>query len=500
MKITLVNPPYPPNAHSHPPFIPLGLAYLGAVAEKAGHDVTVIDCQGERLTYDTFRQRIAGVPSEVVGVTSTTLLYNSAKTILEVAKEVHPNAVSMIGGSHVSFWDENALNESKNIDVVVRREGEQTFLELLQCIEAKKDFAGVLGTTFRGSDGKILRNEDRPFLNDLDSLPSPAYHLLPLDSYHRMGKTIFPIVTSRGCVQWCDFCSTVRMFGRGYRTRSSKKVVDDMEMLHNKYGESQFTFYDDAFTINRQHTLEMCADIKTRKLNVEWDCETRVDAVDKELLEKMHDAGCITVWFGVESGSEKMLTKMHKKINREQVKNAFKMAQKAGMMTIASAVIGFPGETEETAWETINFINSLNPDDIGCYIATPYPGTPMYEEVVKNGWLRVTDFNKYDTATPTFETPESKHGTPPRNQIQSTPKILPAPKLRVQDDAQRRHIRQIWIENFCCVRIASYAHKTLLNHFLPAVDAFTAVLLVDLFCSKTETCVYCSAIEELRKI
>ncbi len=406
MKITLVNPPYPPNAHSHPPFIPLGLAYLGAVAEKAGHDVTVIDCQGERLTYDTFRQRIAGVPSEVVGVTSTTLLYNSAKTILEVAKEVHPNAVSMIGGSHVSFWDENALNESKNIDVVVRREGEQTFLELLQCIEAKKNFAGVLGTTFRGSDGKIFRNEDRPFLNDLDSLPSPAYHLLPLDSYHRMGKTIFPIVTSRGCVQWCDFCSTVRMFGRGYRTRSSKKVVDDMEMLHNKYGESQFTFYDDAFTINRQHTLEMCADIKTRKLNVEWDCETRVDAVDKELLEKMHDAGCITVWFGVESGSEKMLTKMHKKINREQVKNAFKMAQKAGMMTIASAVIGFPGETEETAWETINFINSLNPDDIGCYIATPYPGTPMYEEVVKNGWLRVTDFNKYDTATPTFETPE----------------------------------------------------------------------------------------------
>ncbi len=406
MKITLVNPPYPPNAHSHPPFIPLGLAYLGAVAEKAGHDVTVIDCQGERLTYDTFRQRIAGVPSEVVGVTSTTLLYNSAKTILEVAKEVHPNAVSMIGGSHVSFWDENALNESKNIDVVVRREGEQTFLELLQHIEAKKDFSGVLGTTFRGRDGKILRNEDRPFLNDLDSLPSPAYHLLPLDSYHRMGKTIFPIVTSRGCVQWCDFCSTVRMFGRGYRTRSSKKVVDDMEMLHNKYGESQFTFYDDAFTINRQHTLEMCADIKARKLNVEWDCETRVDAVDKELLEKMHDAGCITVWFGVESGSEKMLTKMHKKINREQVKNAFKMAQKAGMMTIASAVIGFPGETEETAWETINFINSLNPDDIGCYIATPYPGTPMYEEVVKNGWLRVTDFNKYDTATPTFETPE----------------------------------------------------------------------------------------------
>jgi anaerobic magnesium-protoporphyrin IX monomethyl ester cyclase len=215
LKITLVNPPYPPNAHSHPPFIPLGLAYLGAVAEQAGHSVTVIDCQGERLNYESFRQRIAGVPSDVVGVTSTTLLYNSAKTIMEVAKEVHPNAINMIGGSHVSFWDENALKETKAFDLIVRKEGELTFLELLDRIQANKGFEDVLGTTVRTKNG-IQRNEDRPFLHDLDSLPSPAYHLLPLDSYHRMGKTIFPIVTSRGCVQWCDFCSTVRMFGRGY--------------------------------------------------------------------------------------------------------------------------------------------------------------------------------------------------------------------------------------------------------------------------------------------
>ncbi|MGE5556730.1 MAG: B12-binding domain-containing radical SAM protein [Methanocella sp.] len=406
MKVTLVNPPYPEHAHSHPPFIPLGIAYLGAVAQQAGHEVNVIDCQAERLTVEAFRQRLSQVNPDVVGVTSTTLLYNQAKRILTAAKEIHPNATTMIGGSHVTFWDENALNECPAIDVIVRREGEITFTELLQRKQNNQSFAGVLGTTIRGPNGTIIRHEDRPFLHDLDSLPSPAYHLLPIDAFHRMGKTIFPLVTSRGCVQWCDFCSTVRMFGRGYRVRNPHRVVDEMEMLHNKYGESQFTFYDDAFTINRNHTIAMCQDILDRKLKVEWDCETRVDAVDKELLEIMRRAGCITIWFGVESGSTKILEKMHKKINREQVREAFKMAQKAGMMTIASAVIGFPGETEETAWETINFINSLNPDDIGCYIATPYPGTPMYDEVVKNGWLRVTDFNKYDTATPTFETPD----------------------------------------------------------------------------------------------
>jgi anaerobic magnesium-protoporphyrin IX monomethyl ester cyclase len=405
MKVTLVNPPYPPSAHAHPPFIPLGLAYLGAVAERAGHQVTIIDCQAERLSYENFRNRISQIPSDVVGVTSTTLLYNSAKEILTITKETHPNTITMIGGSHVSFWDENALNECPSIDVIVRREGEVTFIELLQAVEEKKSFAGILGTTIRASDGKMIRNEDRPFFEDLDSLPFPAFHLLPLDSFHRMGKTIFPLTTSRGCVQWCDFCSTVRMFGRRYSMRSPKNVVDEMEMLYKKYGETQFTFYDDAFTVNRDHVIKMCEDIKARKLNVTWDCETRVDMVDKELLTIMKNAGCITVWFGVESGSEKILAQMNKKIKLEQTRQAFKVAQKVGLMTIASAVIGFPGETEETAWETINFINSLNPDDIGCYVATPYPGTPMYDQVIKNGWLRITDFDKYDTATPTFETP-----------------------------------------------------------------------------------------------
>lgn len=405
MKVTLVNPPYPPNVHSHPPFIPLGIAYLGAVAEKAGHEVTVIDCQAEKLTYDSFRSRIGQINSDIVGVTSTTLLYKSALQIITIAKEAHPECKTMLGGSHASFWDENALKECPSLDVVVRREGEMTFLELLQKINEKKNLAGVLGATFRKTDGTIVRNEDRPFIENLDDLPFPAHHFLPLDSFHRMGKTIFPLTTSRGCVYWCDFCSTVRMFGKGYRMRSPKNVVDEMEMLQNKYGQSQFTFYDDAFTVNRERVVKICEELKARKLNVNWDCETRVDMVDKELLQTMRSAGCMAVWFGVESGSQKILKQMNKKIKLDQTRYAFKTAYDLGLMTVASTVIGFPGETEETAWETINFIKELNPDDIGFYVATPYPGTPMYDLVKEKGWLRITDFNRYDTATPTFETP-----------------------------------------------------------------------------------------------
>ena len=404
MKITLVNPPYPPSVHSHPPFIPLGLAYLGAVAEKVGHEVKVIDCQAERLDYETFRNRISQTQSDIIGVTATTLLYKSAMQLINIAKEIQPQAVTMLGGSHGTFWDENALNEYPSLDVVVRREGEQTFIELLAKLQTKADFGDVLGITFR-KEGKIIRTPDRPFLEDLDSLPFPAHHLLPLNELKHNGKILFPLFTSRGCVYWCDFCSTVRMFGRGYRMRSPKNVVDEMQLVHDKYGVDQVTFYDDAFSVNRERVVKICEELHARKLDMTWDCGTRVDMVDRDLLKTMYDAGCIAVWLGVESGSEAMLGAMNKRIKLDQTRTAYKTAHKVGLMTIANTVLGFPGETEQTAWETIRFIKELNPDDVGFYVATPYPGTPMYEQVKSNGWLKVTDFDKYDTAGPTFETP-----------------------------------------------------------------------------------------------
>jgi anaerobic magnesium-protoporphyrin IX monomethyl ester cyclase len=405
LKVTLVNPPYPTSVHSHPPFIPLGIAYLGAVAEREGHEVTVIDCQAEKLTYDSFRSRLSQVPSDIVGVTATTLLYKSAMKLINIAKEVHPACITILGGSHGTFWDENALREYPSLDIVVRREGEVTFMELLAKLETNSGFSGVLGVTFRNSDGSIIRNEERPFIKELDSVPFPAHHLLPLQSLRRMGKILFPLITSRGCVHWCDFCSTVRMFGRGYRWRSAKNVVDEMEFVHKEYGVDQVTFYDDAFTVNRERVFNICSELHERNLNMTWDCGTRVDMLDRELLETMHKAGCIAVWLGVESGSEAILGAMNKKIKLDQTRKAYKIANEAGMMTIANVVLGFPGETEQTAWETIKFVKELNPDDVGFYVATPYPGTPMYDQVKKNGWLRVTDFDKYDTAGPTFETP-----------------------------------------------------------------------------------------------
>jgi radical SAM superfamily enzyme YgiQ (UPF0313 family) len=377
---------------------------LAAVLEKNQYEVDVIDCQALNISYEEIKREISKRQPSVVGITSTTLTYKSALHIAKIAKEVHSECLTVLGGCHATFWDDKALQECPYLDVIVRGEGENTMLELMERLAAGKAFHDVLGVTCRNGE-EIVRNSNRPYIEDLDSLPFPAHHLWPIERLRKYGKIIFPLMTSRGCTFWCDFCSTVRMFGRGYRTRSPKNVVDELEFLHNTYGAEQFTFYDDTFTVNQARTAEICKEIRNRKLKITWDCETRVDMVTKELLREMKEAGCFAIWYGLESGSQQVLDAMGKGISLAQVMRAFKWAKDVGLMTVVGVIFGSPGETRETAWETIKFVERLNPDDVGFYIATPYPGTPMADYVEKMGWLKVTDFDKFDTATPIFEIP-----------------------------------------------------------------------------------------------
>jgi anaerobic magnesium-protoporphyrin IX monomethyl ester cyclase len=400
--ITLVNPPYPVGSHLHPPFLPLGLGYLAAVLEKNNYKVDIVDCQALKINYEQAKEEIRTRKPDIVGITSTTLTYKSALILIKAAKEVNPNIITMIGGPHVTFWDTQALEECPELDVVIRREGEQTILELVQKIESKGSFKDILGITYR-EGGKTLRTEDRPWLENLDELPFPAIHLWPIEKMRSFGEVIFPLTTSRGCVFWCNFCTAVRMMGRKYRMRSVKNVVDELEYLHKNFGAEHFTFYDDAFTVDQARTEQMCQEILARGLKIRWNCETRVDMVTKELLAKMKAAGCTDVWFGVESGSNKVLNSMDKGISIERTQTVFKWAHEVKLMTVANVILGFPTETTESIWETVHFIEKLEPDDVGYYIATPYPGTPMYEQVRDSGALQIFDFDKYDTATPTFK-------------------------------------------------------------------------------------------------
>ena len=403
--VTLVNPAAPVGAAMHMPFALLGLGYLAAVLEKNQYQVDVIDCQVLKLSFEDFRSEISKRQPNIVGVTSSTLTYQSALKLVKIAKEACPNCITIAGGPHVTFWDDKALEECPELDIIVRREGENTLLELVQRIEAGKSYYDVIGTTCR-KDGKIVRNPDRPYIEDLDSLPFPARHLWPMETLRKYENILY-LTTSRGCVYWCEFCTTVRMHGRKYRMRSPKNVVDELEALHKTYGISTFTFCDDAFTVDQPRTEALCNEILNRGLKIEWNCGTRVDMLTKELLAKMKEAGCISVWFGVESGSQQVLDAMKKGITPELTTKVFGWVRELGLKPIPNVILGFPGETKESAWKTIKFVEKISPDAVGFYnVATPFPGTPMYDSVKEKGWLRVTDFDKYDTTKPIFETPQ----------------------------------------------------------------------------------------------
>ncbi len=257
--VTLVNPAAPVGAAMHMPFALLGLGYLAAVLEKNNYNVDVIDCQVLKLSPEEFRTEISKRQPDILGVTSSTLTYQSGLKLVKIAKQTCPKCITIAGGPHVTFWDDIALEECPELDIVVRREGENTMLELVQRIEEEKSYSDVLGTTCR-KDGEIIRNPDRAYIEDLDSLPFPARHLWPMEKFRELEDVLY-LATSRGCVYWCEFCTTVRMHGRKYRMRSPKNVVDELEFLNKTYGMSKFTFCDDAFTVDQPRTEELCREI-----------------------------------------------------------------------------------------------------------------------------------------------------------------------------------------------------------------------------------------------
>ncbi len=397
MRVLLINPrvDLPIDVRSSPS---LGLAYIAATSEKRGDDVRILDMEVENTPLP---QVVAELAPEVIGITANTIQIKAAWRVAQELKQ-NTGATIVLGGPHPTFLPAESV-ERPEIDIVVRSEGEVTWLDLCTRLESGDSLQEVQGITYQ-QDGKVIDNPDRPVITDVGSLPFPAYHLFKMDRYTNLQPTLdhieggsYSLLTSRGCPYRCTYCSQI--LPRRWRARSPKSVVAEWRWLVKDLGAEEIGVLDDSFNIDRERVLAICDLIIAEGLDhVPWIMINgiRANLVDEELLGKMREAGCIRTAFGVESGNQRILdTVIDKHLTLDQVRAAFKAAKAVGMETIGFFIIGLPGETEETMEDTIRFACELDPIVANFSMATPFPGTEMYNQVLEKGRLLVKDWDEF---------------------------------------------------------------------------------------------------------
>ena len=411
MKVTFINPPQTNSKYKFLGVVApsLGIGYMSAVLEENDIDVDVIDASALDLSYEQIAEEIIKRQPDIVSISALTPTIGVALDSADVVKYAKPDTIVVLGGYHPTFEFASVLEE-ESVDIVIRGEGEYTMLDLVHAIEEERDLKQVQGLAFHDKDdGSLVVTEDRPIIENLDELPFPALHLMPMDKYKilNISTNVATVITTRGCPMQCSFCSSAALHGKHLRRRSPENVVDEIEhILNDLDGIDTIAFMDDTFTLNTKFVRDFCAEIKRRNLNFWWGCTSRVDTIDTELLEIMKDAGCITLFFGVESADQTALDKMNKNITVEKTIKAFEAAKEVGIRTIASCVIGMPEDTLENMQRTYDFVMKLDPSYALFSLATPYPGTRFYKESFEKNLIKVKDWSKYTLIEPVLETVE----------------------------------------------------------------------------------------------
>jgi radical SAM superfamily enzyme YgiQ (UPF0313 family) len=390
MKVVIVAPPYPLEEAPAPP---LGVTYVAAAFEAAGAEVRIFDYIVSRYTPEKLHRQLDDFCPDVLGATSVTLNFPGAAAIVCEAKRYRPQLTTLMGGPHVSFAAEAALREYPGIDLVVAGEGEATIAELMSAGFSQDRWEKIAGLVFR-REGRIVHTGMPPYIEDLDRLPLPARHLLPLSRYQALGYPI-SIITSRGCPYACIFCLGRRMVGNRVRLRKASLVVDEIEEILS-YGIDRINVADDLFVSSGGKVREVCDEILRRGLRFGWSAFARVNTVDLETLKLMRKAGCDSISFGVETGNPGMLKRIRKGISLDQVRHAVSLCREAGILAHTSFIVGLPGETKETLRETERFAASLG-SLYGYHFLAPFPGTTVREEVARYDLEILTDdWTRYD--------------------------------------------------------------------------------------------------------
>ena len=397
VKVLLVNPPQKNLVTNNIPSVvdeergynpPLGLLYVAAHArENTPHEIAVLDAVVLELDYPALRERIAAARPDVVGVTATTFTLVDAALTIKLVKEINKDITVVLGGPHPYIYPDESIN-LPGVDFLVIGEGEEVFSALLNNLRDYDRLRKIPGLVYKDG-GEVVNTGLPPLIDDLDSLPFPARDLTPYMKYNSLIAKTQPVttmITSRGCPYRCLFCDRPHL-GKRFRPRSARNVVDEMEQCAGM-GIREFLIYDDTFTVNRKRVFDICAEIKSRGLEIGWDVRARVDTVTPDMLAAMKDAGCDRIHYGVESGSPEVIETLRKGITVEQVRRVFRETKDAGISILAYFMIGSPGETRAQMEESMRLAEELGPDYLHLSITTPFPETDLYRMGFERGVLK----------------------------------------------------------------------------------------------------------------
>lgn len=379
---------------------PLGLAYMAAILRKNGHYVKLLDLGVERKrpTADYLKF------FDVVGISADTSSYPEALSIAKFAKSFDKTVI--MGGYHVTFLDKDALKTGL-VDFIVRGEGEETFLNLINALAKKGKLFDIPGISFM-NNGTYQRNLDAAPPGNLDELPFPARDLLDMKAYKNQmnGIPFTNMITSRGCPFNCYFCSSSKFGGLKWRARGAKSIVDEIEHLYHTYGYKAFSFMDDNFTLNPKRIFEFADELESRGLNdIQWWCFSRVDILVKNeaMVKRMAEVGAYMIFLGLESNNEALLENYNKHIGNNEQQQAIELLKKYGIKIHGSYIMGDIKETIPMVEQTINWAKNVNAKTTQFSILTPYPGTALYNDIEKENRFLHKNWKLYDALHPVIK-------------------------------------------------------------------------------------------------
>lgn len=355
MKVTLVSPPSP-FLIDQKAFPPLGILYVAAYLREQGLEVEVLDLANKE---DCLDEALANHDLEVCGISATTPQYPYALKVKDVVKRRNPKSIVFVGGAHASSLPQKCLNDG--FDAVVAGEGEMAALDIAK----------------RRPIDQVVRFG---YIKDIDAIPYPARDLIDIRDYGYdiNGRKATTIITSRGCPYTCAFCSK-DVWQRGVRYHGVNYTIDEIRQITGQYGFKHFLFLDDTLTLNKRRLVRLCDLLEG--LDIRWRCYARSDTTSRDMLVRMKEAGCVEVGVGIESGSQKILDVVGKKMTVEQNTNFVQNCKEIGLSVNAFLMIGLPGETYETVMETRTWFEKARPDRFGFNIFAPYVGTPIYNHL-----------------------------------------------------------------------------------------------------------------------